>query len=101
MAGRVSRDALNSGFNKILAPLSFDRCMTGAVHLDPQKWLDHMFSAKAVERGGVIRRSVDWVDHEIGRDRLMREVAARGFSLLQVGGQFVIICSRNPIRRLI
>ena len=101
MPGCVGPAMLNNGFNQSLATLAFDRTMTTAVHSNPKKWLGHMFSAKAVERGGVIRRSVDWVDHEIGRDRLMREVAARGFSLLQVGGQFVIICSRNPIRRLI
>ncbi|WP_233192970.1 N-(5'-phosphoribosyl)anthranilate isomerase [Acidimangrovimonas sediminis] len=68
---------------------------------DTERWLDHLFSAKAVARGGVIRRSVAWVEHEIGRERFIGAVAERGFSLLECGGQFVVICQRGPIRRLL
>ncbi|MEL7166807.1 MAG: N-(5'-phosphoribosyl)anthranilate isomerase [Pseudomonadota bacterium] len=65
------------------------------------RWIDHMFSAKAVERGGVIRRAVPWVEHEIGRTRFIAEVERRGFHLLECGHQFVVICSRGPIRKLV
>ncbi|MEM6758109.1 MAG: N-(5'-phosphoribosyl)anthranilate isomerase [Pseudomonadota bacterium] len=65
------------------------------------RWLDHMFSAKAVERGGVVRRAVPWVEHEIGRARFIAEVEKRGFHLLECGHQFVVICARGPIRKLV
>ncbi|CAM4099559.1 hypothetical protein PARU111607_04335 [Palleronia rufa] len=56
-----------------------------------------MFSAKAVSRGGVVRRSVVWADEQIGRDRLIREVQARGFHMIRCGGQYVVICNRGFI----
>ncbi|GHE05157.1 N-(5'-phosphoribosyl)anthranilate isomerase [Defluviimonas sp. 20V17] len=71
------------------------------VHHQSECWIEHMFAAKAVTRGGVIRRSVAWVEHEIGRERLIAEVRARGFCLLECGGQFVVICQRGAIRRLV
>ena len=70
-------------------------------NLNPERWIDHVFSAKAVEKGGVIRRSVHWVDHEIGKDRFKAEVRGRGFSMIECAGQYVVICSRSPIRRIV
>ncbi len=67
----------------------------------PEEWIALVFSAKAVEKGGVVRRSVAWVENEIGRARFVAEVQARGFHLLEAGGQFIVICSHAPIRRLV
>lgn len=61
-------------------------------------WFDHVFSAKAVSKGGVIRRSKADVDRKIGRDRLELEVRKRGFHLVEAGNQFLIICDRGDIR---
>ena len=61
-------------------------------------WFDHVFSAKAVSKGGVIRRSKADVDRTIGRDRLKLEVRKRGFHLAEAGNQFLIICDRGDIR---
>ena len=63
--------------------------------------LDQVLSAAAVARGGVVRRSVSWVEREVGRDRLIGEVRARGCHLLEVGGQFLIVCSTGPIRKIV
>ena len=57
-------------------------------------WLDRIFSATAVARGGIVRRSVRWVEEKIGRDRLMNEVRRRRFFMVESGGQFVIFS--NP-----
>lgn len=57
-----------------------------------------MFAAKAVEKGGVVRRSVPWVEREIGRDRFIEEVRARGFHMIECGKQFVIICNNTGMR---
>ncbi|MDF0601804.1 N-(5'-phosphoribosyl)anthranilate isomerase [Psychromarinibacter sp. C21-152] len=75
--------------------------MESPVHTRPEAWIAHVFSAKAAMRGGVIRRSVAWVRNEIGEDRFVDEVRLRGFHLLECGGQFVVVCNRAPIRRLV
>ena len=64
----------------------------------PESWIDQIFSAKAVSRGGVVRRSVRIVEREIGRDRFYEEVDRRGFHLIECGGQFVVICNSGRIR---
>lgn len=71
---------------------------TRATH--PDRWVAQVFSAKAVGRGGMVRRNRDWVESEIGRDRFIDECKRRGFGLLEVGGQYVVICSRGSIRWL-
>ena len=75
--------------------------MDVAVRRNPQDWIDHVFSAKAVEKGGVVRRAVAWVEHEIGREAFVDAVRNRGFHLLEAGGQFVVICTRGPIQWIV
>ena len=74
--------------------------MYAGARLNPDGWIDQIFSAKAVQRGGVVRRAVAIVEREIGRERLMEEVDRRGFHLIECGGQFVIICNGGQIRIL-
>ena len=57
-------------------------------------WAAAVFSARAVDRGGVVRRAVRDVEREIGRAVFVAEVRRRGFHLVECGGQFVVIC--NP-----
>ena len=64
----------------------------------PEGWIAEIFSAKAVASGGVIRRHRGWVEREIGRDRFVAEVRARGFHLLETGEQLIVVCHRGPIR---
>lgn len=59
-----------------------------------QAWLDDVFAAKAVGKGGIVRRAVRDVEREIGREILVHEVRKRGFHLIECGGQFIVIC--NP-----
>ena len=58
-----------------------------------QTWCDAVFSAKAVDQGGVVRRSCRDADREIGRENFIREVRRRGFHLVEAGGQYVVICN--------
>ena len=67
----------------------------------PEYWIDQIFSAKAVTKGGVIRRSMVWVHREIGYDRFVQEVKRRHFHLIQTADQYVVICHGGPIRLLI
>jgi hypothetical protein len=59
----------------------------------PRVWLDIVFQAKAVEKGGVVRRAVRDVEHEVGRDAFLAEVRRRGFHMVECGGQFIVICN--------
>ena len=62
--------------------------------LNSVAWLDELFAAKAVEKGGIVRRAVRDVEREIGRSALILDVRRRGFHLIECGGQFIVIC--NP-----
>ena len=62
-------------------------------------WIRLMFWAKAAD-GHVIRRNIDWIDREVGRDRFMREVRSRGFHLIRTSDQFVVVCHSGPIHLL-
>lgn len=64
----------------------------------PDDWIRVLFSAQAVAKGGVVRRSAYWVDREIGRDRFIAEVKARGFHLVECGGQLIVICNQTGLR---
>ena len=65
---------------------------------DPEGWIAEVFSAKSVAHGGVIRRDLRWIDREIGRDRFIAEVRARGFHLVETGGPWIVICNTGFLR---
>jgi hypothetical protein len=81
------------------ADMQMDRIRPFAV-LPPQTaaWLDLVFSAKAVEKGGVVRRSVASVESEIGRAFFIAEVQRRGFHCVECGGQMIVICNRGQMQ---
>ena len=66
----------------------------------PDFWIGQIFAAKSVRKGAVIRRSVRWIDREVGRARFFEEVHKRGFHLVQTGDQFVVICHNGTINLL-
>lgn len=61
-------------------------------------WLDELFSAKAVGKGGIVRRAVRDVEREIGRAALGLEVRHRGYHLIECGGQFIVICNPGQVQ---
>jgi hypothetical protein len=61
-------------------------------------WLRQVFSAKSVSTGGVVRRRARDVDRKVGRARFELEVRRRGFRLLEVGDQLIVVCSKAPLR---
>ena len=62
--------------------------------------MKQLFSAKAVNSGGILRRSARDVDRVIGRDALLAELHERGFRAIENNGQIVIFCNRAPIEVL-
>jgi hypothetical protein len=66
----------------------------------PEFWLDQMFATKAAQKGAVVRRSMAWVDREVGRETFLRDVQRRGFHLIRTADQFVVVCHDGPIEIL-
>ena len=64
---------------------------------NPDAWIEQIFMTKSARRGGVVRRSISWVDREVGRDRFFSEVRNRGFRLIRTADQFIVICHRGSI----
>ena len=69
--------------------------------LTPERWIAQIFSAKAVNKGGVIRRQSLDVDRLIGRKRFLFEVERRGFRAVENNGQLIVFCNRAPVRILV
>ncbi|MCE0506692.1 N-(5'-phosphoribosyl)anthranilate isomerase [Roseivivax sp. GX 12232] len=67
-------------------------------HPTRDQWLAQLFGAKAVAKGGVVRRSVRDVQRMIGREAFLREVRMRGFHLVECGGQFIVICNSGKVK---
>ncbi|WP_425101277.1 N-(5'-phosphoribosyl)anthranilate isomerase [Tropicibacter sp. S64] len=65
----------------------------------PEDWLRTIFSARAAADGGVVRRKTRDIERIVGRERFASELARRGFSAVENGGQTVIFCNAEPIRR--
>jgi hypothetical protein len=63
-----------------------------------QVWLDDIFAAKAVGKGGIVRRAVRDVEREMGREIFVREVRRRGFHLIECGGPFIVICNTGHMQ---
>lgn len=61
-------------------------------------WCDGVFAAKAVARGGIVRRAVQDVEREIGRAAFVHEVRRRGYHLIECGGQFIVLCNQGQAR---
>ena len=68
-----------------------------AIPLPSAPWVDQIFSAKAVLRGGVVRRALRWIEAEVGRASFEDEVRRRGWHLVDCNGQLVVFCTRRPI----
>ncbi len=63
-------------------------------------WIDQIFEADAAKTKGVVRRSLDDVNKYGGKDgikELKAEAKRRGFHVVQIGLQVVILCNRGEM----
>jgi hypothetical protein len=67
-------------------------------HTSPEAFLAHVFGAKAVRDGKIVRRSLRDIERYVGHARFVREVHRRGFRAVENAGQMVIFCNRDPVR---
>jgi len=68
--------------------------------LSPEVWLHDLFTSRAVQEGGVIRRKARDVERFAGMDRFLAEIDRRGYRAPENSGQIVIFCNRAPVRWL-
>lgn len=64
----------------------------------PEAWIAEIVAAKAVSRGGVIRRASAGVGRKVGRDRFITDFRTRWFHLFECGRERVVICGPGALR---
>jgi len=57
-----------------------------ALSVPATPWVEQVFSAKTVRYGGVVRRSLRWVEAEVGRAVFEAEVRGRGWHMVACNG---------------
>lgn len=66
--------------------------------MSPYEFINDMFRAKAARSGGIIRRKIANIEKYASFQDLAKEVEARGFHLIETGGQYVVICDPGYLR---
>ena len=67
-------------------------------HMTPRIWLRHLYSSKAAQDGGVVRRKVADVERIVGLLAFEQDVRRRGFRAVQNGKTYVVFCNHEYIR---
>ena len=67
----------------------------------PENWLHDLFCCKAVQQGQIVRRKKRDIERYVGMERFLDELKHRGFRAIENRGQIIIICNREPIRRIV
>lgn len=66
--------------------------------MSPYEFINAMFRAKAAKSGGIVRRKIANVQKYASFQYLLKEVAARGFHLVETGDQYIVICNPGNFR---
>ena len=61
-------------------------------------FFSNLFASRAAQDGAVVRRKVRDVERFVGRAAFYAEVQRRGFQLIENGGQFIVVCNREPLK---
>lgn len=60
-------------------------------------WINPVFDAQQVNRGGVVRRSIYDVATYASIDELVAEAKSRGFHVIETGDQLVILSHEGSL----
>lgn len=69
--------------------------------LSPENWLNALFTPRAVNNGGVIRRKARDIERYCGWQAFCDEVERRGFRAYRNCEQVIVFCNQAPIRRIV
>lgn len=64
-------------------------------------WINDIWRAGQVNKGGIVRRSVHTVAQNGGAATLEAEVRKRGFHMARIGEQYLIMCDPNGALQII
>jgi phage baseplate assembly protein gpV len=61
-------------------------------------WVKQWFSAKAAQEGGMVRRRIDLVEQYTSIDEIEQEARSRGWHVLIIGEQVVVLCHEGDMQ---
>lgn len=65
--------------------------------IECERWLAHLFSARAARNGQVVRRKARDVERIVGWPRFRQELHRRGYRAVRNGTQVVVFCNTHPL----
>ena len=57
------------------------------------KWIDDIYTAQIVSRGGTVRRGVNSLPYYISASMVIDDAHRRGYNAIVAGGQIIIFCT--------
>lgn len=66
-----------------------------------QKWIEQIFASKQARTNGVVRRKRTTVEKYASLAALKAAVVARGFHLMELTDQYVIVCDPSPMKLVV
>jgi len=60
-------------------------------------WITQIFQAAQAQKAGVLRRSAMWVLRYASEKELVDAAKARGFIVIRIGDQYVVVCNTNAV----
>ena len=66
--------------------------------LSANAWVTHLFTAKAVREGWVIRRKRRDIERYVGRHAFEQELGRRGYHTMKNAGQLIVYFNQEPVR---
>ncbi len=60
-------------------------------------WVDQIFEAQQVGRGGVVRRSIDDVARFDALDEIIARARVKGWHVIETGGQVIVLCNAGAL----
>ena len=64
-------------------------------------WIEQIFQAGQAGEGNIVRRSRADVEKYASVEELVEAVTSRGFHLIEIGTQLVVICNRGAVQLLV
>lgn len=61
-------------------------------------WIGQIFKAGQVNKGNIVRRDINSVEKYASIDELKSAAKARGFKIVQIGNQLIILCNDGDIK---
>jgi phage baseplate assembly protein gpV len=61
-------------------------------------WVTQWFGARAAQDGGVVRRRIDYVEQYASLGEVEREARARGWHVVVIGEQVIVLCNEGDMQ---